>query len=140
MVATATKPAAVAAKEANYEAYATVVQLVSKGISEGITKSLEKLKDPSSFSETIQEFAANQGIDMAVMADPMSLYNGFWSLANGIDTDFRWRSSAGVPVRSALIASEVKPTQPPVAQSGDGLNPSFSIGVSAFGIGVGVNW
>lgn len=132
-------PANATATDADYEAYQTVVQLVSKGISDGITAALTKLKDPASFGETVSDLAATQGVTAAAVADSTALYNGFWTLANGVDTDFRWRSNAGVPVRSALITSTVEPSQTPVSLSG-APQPEFSIGVSAFGIGLGVSW
>lgn len=134
-----TTPKALEATNADYEAYQTVVQLVSKGISDGITEALTKLKDPASFGETVNALAAAQGVTASAVADPKALYNGFWTLANGVDTNFCWRSSAGVPLRSALITSAVKPTEEPVSLSG-APSPQFSIGVSAFGIGLGVSW
>ncbi|NEW75470.1 hypothetical protein [Streptomyces rhizosphaericus] len=140
MVATqATAPTTAPATDANYEAYQTVTQVVSQGFSDAITTILQKLKDPSTFATTFRDLAATQGIAPTAVADPMALYNGFWTLANGVDTDFRWRSSAGVPVRSLLIADSVKPVQQPVSLS-DGAHPTFSIGVSAFGVGIGVSW
>ncbi|OKJ34966.1 hypothetical protein AMK22_17020 [Streptomyces sp. CB01580] len=112
---------------------------MSKGFSDAITAILQKLKDPNTFATAVRDLAETQGIAPAAVADPMALYNGFWTLANGVDTDFRWRSSSGVPIRSLLIADTVKPIQQPVPLS-DGVHPTFSIGVSAFGVGIGVSW
>ncbi|MCC9711623.1 hypothetical protein E4N62_44290 [Streptomyces sp. MNU76] len=124
-------PARAAEADADYEAYEQVVQLMSKGISDGILESLRTLKDPDAFSEQVREAAAAQGVAPESVRDTEELFEKFWALANGVDMELQWRSNSGVPVRSALIAESIAPP--------DGQE-RFSIGVSAFGIGVGVSW
>ncbi|MER6678051.1 hypothetical protein [Streptomyces sp. NPDC000983] len=116
--------------DADYEAYQKVVQLMSKAMSDSILESLSKLKDPDDFVEHVRSAADAQGVSREdVRAE--DLFERFWRLANGLDLELQWRSSSGVPVRSALIADSVTP---PDEQQ------RVSIGVSAFGIGVGISW
>ncbi|MFE3928014.1 hypothetical protein [Streptomyces sp. YIM B13508] len=136
---TATHSATAAAVDPDYEAYQTVVRLVSNAVSDGILKGLGQLQDPTVFTNAVQQMAAAQGVSAASLSDPMDLYNGFWTLANGVAADLHWRSSSGVPARSAMIAKSIEPSQQPVALSG-GAHASGSIGLSAFGIGLGIEW
>ncbi|GGX36518.1 hypothetical protein [Streptomyces lomondensis] len=138
MVATKAAPARAAESDADYEAYSTVVQLMSKGISDGILASLNKLKDPESFAAHVRDAAREEGIASDAVRDADELYDRFWTLANGVDLDLHWRSSSGVPARSAMIGESVQPSRQPVARS-DG-QARASIGISAFGIGVGFSW
>ncbi|MEU2624304.1 hypothetical protein ABZ642_40395 [Streptomyces sp. NPDC007157] len=135
MVATA--PARVATSaDADYESYQTVVQLVSKGISKGILDALGELKDPTSFTHAVTRMADEHGAKLDAAAT--DLYNGFWTLANGLSAELNWESSAGVPVRSTVIADSLKPVQQPV--STDGIHPRFGIGFEAFGCGIHLGW
>ncbi|GGQ37549.1 hypothetical protein GCM10010233_64500 [Streptomyces pseudogriseolus] len=130
MTATQSAPARAAETDAEYEAYEKVVQIMSKAMSDSILKSLSKLKDQETFVAHVRDVADAQGIARDdVRAE--DLFEPFWRLANGLDLEMEWRSSSGVPVRSALIADSIVPP--------DGQE-RFSLGVSAFGIGVGVSW
>ncbi|HET7782546.1 MAG TPA: hypothetical protein VFL08_09575 [Arthrobacter sp.] len=114
-----------------YKNYEIVVQLVSKGILDGVTESLKKLKDPNSFKPLIEGLANQHGL-ASNLPDPDDLYKGFWTLANGIDTNLNWRSSAGVPEREALMVDSFKPAEPPVTRG--------SFGINLFGCGLGFSW
>ncbi|MEU2624305.1 hypothetical protein ABZ642_40400 [Streptomyces sp. NPDC007157] len=96
----------IATKGADYEAYQTVVQLVSKGISKGILDALGDLEDPTSFTHAVTRMTDEHGTKLD--AAPTDLYNGFWALAKGLSMNLSWKSSAGFPVRSAVIASSLK--------------------------------
>ncbi|MER6288490.1 hypothetical protein [Streptomyces sviceus] len=136
---TSSQPVTAAAVDPDYTAYSSVVQLMSKGISEGILNALGELKDPVVFSQAVTNLANTQGVAAAAVSDSTALYNGFWTMANGVDTNLTWRSNAGVPLRSALIAKSIEPAQQPVSLS-DGAHASGSFGINAFGIGVGFSW
>ncbi|MFD5430433.1 hypothetical protein [Streptomyces sp. NPDC127084] len=132
MAATHVAPvrAADADTDADYEAYEKVVQIMSKAMSESIKKSLGALKDEETFVAHVRDVAEAEGLARDdVRAE--DLFGPFWRLANGVDLDVQWRSSAGVPVRSALIGGSI---DPPEGQE------RFSIGASAFGFGIGVSW
>ncbi|GAA5032651.1 hypothetical protein GCM10023335_75390 [Streptomyces siamensis] len=139
MVATS-QAVATRANEADtdYDAYQTVVQIMSKAMSDSILDSLRQLKDPQTFTAHVRDAATAQGIDPDAVRESEELFNRFWTLANGVDLDLSWKSSSGVPVRSAVIADSLEPTQPPVSRSNG--QARFSIGVSAFGVGIGVSW
>ncbi|MEU0031175.1 hypothetical protein [Streptomyces sp. NPDC006335] len=123
-------PARAAETDADYEAYEKVVQLMSKAMSDSILESLSKLKNQETFVAHVRDAADAQGVTRDdVRAE--DLFEPFWRLANGLDLEMQWRSSSGVPVRSALIAESIKPPDD---------QERFSLGVSAFGIGVGVSW
>lgn len=121
---------------ADYESYQAVVKLVSKGISDGIMSALGELKDPNSFHLAVTKMADTHGTKLDA-ASP-DLYNGFWSLANGLSATLNWESNSGVPVRSTVIADSLKPTQQPVPNNG--AQPLFDIGFEAFGCGIHVGW
>lgn len=123
----------------DYESYQTVVQLVSAGIQDEIRASLRKLQDPDSFHKAVGDLASAQGFASAVTMDLMSLYDGFWRLANGIEAELSWRNSSGIPVRSAMIGDSLQPTQPPAPLS-EGPHTNTSLGLGAFGIGIGISW
>lgn len=130
MAATQAAPVRAAEADADYEAYEKVVQIMSEAMSESIKQSLSALKNEETFVEHIRDAADARGLARDdVRAE--DLFEPFWRLANGVDLDVQWRSSAGVPVRSALIAGSV---EPPEGQE------RFSIGASAFGFGIGVSW
>ncbi|MFE0365808.1 hypothetical protein [Streptomyces griseoaurantiacus] len=136
---TSTQPVAATGVDPDYEAYQSVVKLMSKGISDGILNALGELKDPAVFAQAVTNLANAQGASAAAVSDSTSLYNGFWTMANGVDTNLTWRSNAGVPLRSALIAQSIEPAQQPVSLS-DGAHASGSFGVNVFGVGVGFSW
>lgn len=74
---------------AGYEDYQAVVQLLSRGIASGILDALEEL---DAAPDTATDFL-----------------NGFWSLSTGLSVDLGWKSSAGIPVRSAVLTASLGP-------------------------------
>lgn len=103
---------------------------MSRSIAASIFDVLEWLRDPNNFPAHIQALANDQGI-AADLPSPAKLYGGFWTLANGMDTDFNWRSDAGVPARAKLfVRSFVVP--PPHAKA----VPEFK----EFGCRLGTRW
>lgn len=121
----------------SYGAYQFVAQLVSKRFADAITQVFDDLagKDEKSFVAEVQKMAQEQGAGLSI---PPDVFASFWSLANGFEADLRWRSSSGVPARSSLIADAV--AKPDSTARTDGGQQAFSIGVSAFGVGIGVSW
>ncbi|MBT2493879.1 hypothetical protein J7E96_36390, partial [Streptomyces sp. ISL-96] len=109
----------------------TVVQLMSKAMSESILDSLRKLQDPETLAALVRDAADAQGVAPDAVRDLEDLFDRFWKLANGVDLELQWKSSSGVPVRSAMIGDSIDPP--------DGQE-RISIGVNVFGIGVGVSW
>jgi hypothetical protein len=130
--------AAEAVVDSDYESYQTIAQLVSKGIADGITESLKKLQSPESLHEAVTEAAAAHGEAAPDPSTTDALYQGFWKYASGLETSFRWRSTTGVPERGYMDVRTVAPTAAPESANGD--HPEFSIGLSAFGVGIGVSW
>jgi hypothetical protein len=132
---TVTTPAETAA-DSDYESYQTIAQLVSKGIADGITESLKRLQSPESLHVAVTEAAAANGEATPDTLTTEALYRGFWKYASGLETSFRWRSTSGVPERGYMDVRTVEPAP----ETTNGANPEFSIGVSAFGVGIGVSW
>jgi hypothetical protein len=127
-----------ASGDSDYESYQTIAQLVSKGIADGITESLKRLQSPESLHQAVTEAAAAAGEAAPDKSTTESLYSGFWKYASGLETNFRWRSTTGVPERGYMDVRTVQPVEPP--EVANGAHPEFSLGVSAFGVGIGVSW
>lgn len=130
--------AAETATDSDYEAYQTIAQLVSKGISAGIESSLAALKDPETLHQTVTEAAAVNGEAAPDQETTAALFRGFWKYASGLESNFRWRSTSGVPERGYMEVRQVQPPAP--TETANGETPEFSIGLSAFGVGIGVSW
>lgn len=142
-----TSPEAGEAAAEDYQAYQTIVQAVSAGIQRGVQESLKALSDPSELTSPVTELMAEAGEAAPDPAEVQRLYDGFWKLATGLSTSLQWRSISGVQERSYMNVAEIQPvsevSSAGTTQKGQETGeqaPEFSIGVSAFGVGLGVSW
>jgi len=138
----AAKPEAAPATPDDYEAYQTIVQAVSAGIQKGVNSALDGLQSEQGFTEFVQEHASDAEVaeSMPDPADVSRLYEGFWKLASGLEADLHWKSVSGVPERSYTNAREVRTQEASSGGATPGDTQEISIGVSAFGFGIGVSW
>ena len=112
-----------------YQAYETVVQAVSAGISEGVKDALKKLATQEEFSQAQPEMGGSSG---EAALDPEVIYGGFWKLWKGLDCELRWRSGSGVAQKSALVVDQVRDVNPETG----GEEITIMGSVSPFSLGV----
>ncbi|WP_369395576.1 hypothetical protein AB5J72_51530 (plasmid) [Streptomyces sp. CG1] len=92
--------------DSDYEAYQTIVQLISDSIEQALIDILRKARDPHTFTHVVEGMADGQGVEHSITQ--MDLYNGFWSLARGLSADFNWSSTSGVPAHSKVFAGDIE--------------------------------
>jgi len=137
------KPEVGEATAQDYEAYQTIVQAVSAGIQKGVSDSLKALSDPNELAGPVTEMMSASGEAAPDEAEVQRLYDGFWKLATGLNTVLEWKSVSGVQERSYVNVEQIEPaTEASSAGATQGAEggQEFSIGVSAFGVGIGVSW
>ncbi|MFD9729446.1 peptidoglycan-binding protein [Streptomyces sp. NPDC059072] len=129
-----TASTALAADEADYTGFRTVVDVVSNELSNTIAEILRKLKDPHSFEATVRHLADRQGVSRTV-DDAGSLYDAFWNTATGLQAQISWSNAVGVPERSRAYVEQIKP-MPAYIPSRDGYGASGRSWLPALAVSV----
>ncbi|MEU4896207.1 hypothetical protein AB0B12_26205 [Streptomyces sp. NPDC044780] len=109
------------------EAYEFIAKLFSKKLTDQIAEALAGLREPQTFVPAVRSMGRQQGLEVVDKIDLMDLYNGFWSLYNGVDLDLSWSNDAGLPQKSYEVVEEIAPTQKPVPMSDDPSKRLFDI-------------
>jgi hypothetical protein len=131
---------ALAADQADQEAYQRISDTISKIFADHMEETLKRLQSSETLHEVVTEAFAANGEAAPALEESEALFRGFWRYARGLETSFRWRNVTGLPEIGYFDARTVAPPPPPAEVASAGEHPEFSIGVSAFGFGLGVSF